>query len=236
MTPHGGKREGAGRPLTYGEPLQVTTVRLTQAQIDYLQALDADLSASVRKIVDSAMRQGEKNSQALESAVQRFWLKVDKHGPNECWEWRGARARGGYGAFSPGGGKSTVKAHVFSYELHHGPLPAGKIARHTCNNSACVNPAHLIPGTEKENIQDIPANKAEKRGRKSPGENAAHVFTPEDLTHLPGNPTVKDISKLKDVDESLVRRWCQDGKIPAHKAGRDWLIDMNALRKMVLHS
>lgn len=31
---------------------------------------------------------------------------------------------------------------------------AGKLVRHTCNNSWCIQPEHLILGTEKQNMQD----------------------------------------------------------------------------------
>lgn len=40
--------------------------------------------------------------------------------------------------------------------------PAGSIVRHTCDNGLCVNPDHLIVGTQKENIADCIA-----RGRKT---------------------------------------------------------------------
>jgi hypothetical protein len=29
------------------------------------------------------------------------------------------------------------------------------VARHTCNNPACVNPDHIIPGTQYENVHDM---------------------------------------------------------------------------------
>lgn len=40
--------------------------------------------------------------------------------------------------------------------------PAGSVVRHTCDNGLCVNPDHLIVGTQKENIADCIA-----RGRKT---------------------------------------------------------------------
>jgi len=39
--------------------------------------------------------------------------------------------------------------------------PNGSIVRHTCDNGHCVNPDHLIVGTQKENIDDCI-----RRGRK----------------------------------------------------------------------
>lgn len=40
--------------------------------------------------------------------VARFWSKVDKRGPDECWEWRG-NLSAGYGSFSALG--KTMNAH-----------------------------------------------------------------------------------------------------------------------------
>lgn len=31
------------------------------------------------------------------SLEERFWVKVDKKGENECWKWKGAKGNHGYG-------------------------------------------------------------------------------------------------------------------------------------------
>ena len=33
-------------------------------------------------------------------------------------------------------------------------IPDGLVIRHTCDNKFCVNPAHLILGSQAENVQD----------------------------------------------------------------------------------
>lgn len=95
--------------------------------------------------------------------AERFWGKVDKAGPDECWLWDGARKTSGYGLIVSGGPRKTSKslrAHRVSYELHHGSIPAGMVVRHSCDKPACVNPRHLIVGSLKDNTQD-----AIERGR-----------------------------------------------------------------------
>jgi HNH endonuclease len=43
-------------------------------------------------------------------------------------------------------------AHAFSYEIAHGPVPPGLVLDHLCRHPACVNPDHLEPVTQRENI------------------------------------------------------------------------------------
>lgn len=90
---------------------------------------------------------------------ERFWSKVDRREPDECWEWTGARLAQGYGFLKAGPlyerDTMWVKAHRLSWEIDHGELvPDGKYICHRCDNPPCVNPAHLYLGTAKNNAQD----------------------------------------------------------------------------------
>ncbi len=80
---------------------------------------------------------------------QRFWAKVNK--TDGCWEWTGVTVNG-YGRFLFTTGK-TVRAHRFAYELLVGPIPDGLQLDHLCRNRSCVNPVHLEPVTQQENLR-----------------------------------------------------------------------------------
>lgn len=83
--------------------------------------------------------------------IERFRRFVDRRGEDECWPWTGRVNSGGYGEFRD---VKMRKAHRVAYELYVGPIPDGEVVRHKCDNPSCVNPRHLIPGTQKQNVRD----------------------------------------------------------------------------------
>ena len=97
--------------------------------------------------------------------IEFFWSKVNKEGPNGCWIWEGSLFainknyphHKQYGRINMQG--KTIKAHRFSYLIHHGKFEEGKVICHSCDNPPCVNPAHLRQGTHAENIADRASRK-----------------------------------------------------------------------------
>lgn len=96
-----------------------------------------------------------------------FWTKVDKKGPQECWEWLGNRDVEGYGRLGIDG--KTHKAHRLSWVLKNGPIPEGMCICHHCDNPPCVNPVHLFMETVGDNNRDA-ARKGRSKGKVSRGE------------------------------------------------------------------
>lgn len=72
----------------------------------------------------------------------RFWSKVRRGGPDECWIWIGGCTGKGHPSF--GDGRSTY-AYRTAWELTNGrKLPDGVQVRRTCRERKCVNPRHMV--------------------------------------------------------------------------------------------
>jgi hypothetical protein len=92
--------------------------------------------------------------------ADRFWAKVDRRDPDECWPWLGGQDGHGYGAFwirvARGRRNGRMeKAHRTAYFLTHGEWPVEGM--HSCDYGLCCNPAHIQNGTHAENLADMRA-------------------------------------------------------------------------------
>jgi hypothetical protein len=104
--------------------------------------------------------------------TKRFFKKVTK--TDSCWIWTGTKNTAGYGMFYIK--LRGYRAHRISWELaNKTPIPDGKLICHSCDNPPCVNPAHLWPGTDKENRWDsILKGRAKKPPHKKPQTHCKH--------------------------------------------------------------
>lgn len=104
---------------------------------------------------------GQKRIRTME---ERFWARVNKDGPvreginyeglGPCWVFQGGATISYPRAHLSGWAKTLVWR--YSYEIHHGPIPEGMVVRHRCDNGHlhCVNPTHLLLGTQQQNVWD----------------------------------------------------------------------------------
>jgi hypothetical protein len=83
--------------------------------------------------------------------------------------WTASRNKQGYGRIGIHG--KNRHAHRVSYEMANGPLPRKMDVCHACDNTQCVRPDHLFPGTRKQNIADM-----DEKGRRRPRCGSAHPF------------------------------------------------------------
>ena len=68
--------------------------------------------------------------------------------------------------------KKSMRMNRYIYEQNFGKIPEGMVIRHTCDVRNCINPKHLILGTQSENMKD-----RNERNRQAKGEINRHKLT-----------------------------------------------------------
>ena len=110
---------------------------------------------------------------------ERVYRKLPEIFTVECFDWPGKRNEMGYGLIRTGGkGTPDIRVTNVVFEMFIGPIPEEhRLVRHTCHRPPCVNPAHLITGTDGDNMQD-----------KMLAGRAAKKLTPDDIRAIRKDP------------------------------------------------
>lgn len=125
-----------------------------------------------------------------------------------CKLWTGAVRGNGYGQLRTAG--KVRKAHREAYRAANGltwdDMEAVPVVRHTCDNRLCVEPEHLLGGTQSQNMHD----------KKRPGK----VFlkpTPEDVVAIKVRLATGEIMRTIAADFGVSRTM-----ISEIKRGASW--------------
>jgi hypothetical protein len=137
--------------------------------------------------------------------LQRFLEKCSPEPNTGCWLWTGSvwrETNGDYGE-SYAFGKRERATRAAYREIACKEVPPGMLLRHTCDMPLCVNPDHLVPGTQSENVAD-----RHKRGRTARGGRFRNAKLTDDIVREIRNSriTSRELALLYGVSDGLINQ------------------------------
>ena len=127
-----------------------------------------------------------------------------------CWECTShVSTNNGYFRIMIDG--KLIRLHRYMYEQEFGSIKNGNMIRHTCDNIKCINPNHLLEGTNADNMKD----KVE-RGRSIKGVDVA-------ISKLSEQQVLEIFNNHVDSNSALGRKYKVSGNnIRAIRIGKTW--------------
>ena len=116
-----------------------------------------------RRVRGEPMRFVANHRQLVEKGrVMVAYAVEDRGHGTPCWIWSGHSVQYGKRAGRVHSGQERVYAYRHVYETHKGPIPVGLVLDHLCREPLCVNPDHLEPVTQGENLRRAKRDRSKK--------------------------------------------------------------------------
>ena len=154
--------------------------------------------------------------------IKADWEQNYSPEPNSgCHLWLRYLTNQGYGQMRIGGRKAKLTlAHRLAYQFFVADIPPKLIIRHLCDNPACVNPEHLLLGTQQDNSDDMVRRKRYggprnlPKGADHPRSNAK--LSDDDVREIRASSEAQQILAARyGVDQAAISR-AKTGKSFAH--------------------
>lgn len=138
--------------------------------------------------------------------------------PSGCIVWTRRLKRGGYGAMCLWyrGKRTAFLVHRAAWVLKHGTVaPLGNPLDHLCRNTACCNPDHLEPVSQRENVlRGIGRTAVNSKKTHCP---QGHEYTPENTYTCKNNSRYcKECQRVRDR-----LRWRRRAMLRQYDAARE---------------
>lgn len=144
-----------------------------------------------------------------ERIARLFETRVVEITPSGCHIWIGGANALGYGLIRDG--VRHKRAHRVAWEMVNGPIPCGMVILHRCDVPSCVNPDHLMVGTQADNMRDM-GRKGRARGGARGAAQGSAKLTEDDvraIRAMDGLLPRKEIAARFNIDPSNVGLICR---------------------------
>lgn len=144
-----------------------------------------------------------------------FWDRVYSHMRQDgaCSIFTGHCNEDGYGRIYRNG--KLVFVHREVWKRDNGQIPAGCVVMHSCDRPPCIEPSHLLLGTQVANIADMDRKKRRisLRGSQHAGSKLKEENIPAIRAMLNRGDTCRAIGDIFGVTDMMIRHI---------KKGRAW--------------
>lgn len=133
---------------------------------------------------------------------ERFYAKAERSG--DCLIWQAKSRIGPYGYV--GYRLEGWLAHRLSYFFATGEHPGESVVRHSCDTPLCIEPAHLLLGTQQDNMNDKVERGRQRRGDTHPMRKLDQETVKEIREQNAGGVMQKDLAVLYGVSKQQISR------------------------------
>jgi len=132
---------------------------------------------------------------------------------NECWNCTShQRDSNGYPKYSVANKDCFMHRVLFVEYYNIINLPRKVLIRHICDNPRCINPSHLLPGSHRDNMEDMVERGRSARGSKHGISKLTENQVLEIRTLIPKH-TLRYLGEKYKVDHTVIRNI---------KSGKTW--------------
>mgnify|MGYP001561025647 CR=1 FL=1 len=146
------------------------------------------------------------------TSIEERLKNKSKYNPeNACIEWISTMFNNGYGQITINRVKKS--AHVASWEFHNKKSANGYFIMHKCDNKKCINPEHLMLGTNSLNQKDKILKNRQAKGTDFPSAKLNDDKVREIHKLLNSGMKQTEIAKIYNIDQSIIseiksgKRW-----------------------------
>lgn len=144
------------------------------------------------------------NTEVPKHRVKDLVGKILLQNKGDCWIWQGT-ITSGYGRHSLKKGGKTVAAHRYVYEILVGKIKPGLVLDHfSCFNKLCVNPNHLKPSTQRENV--LNSNSASAINARKTHCKRGHIFNTENTYFNGGSRRCRVCKREKEAEKRALNK------------------------------